>query len=154
MAKKYEHWDFERLIDELDEGVEDQAKLIRDVLRSGLTLEPDEAIELIYYDTDAEKEILDAVEGSFEPEQVAELRDYIGMDRLEELFVPKKSKATWVRQQQARPGRNSSGVRNGRDGRQKPGKFRDNDRARSGSGNKSNARGNRRGSRNKPNRSF
>ena len=154
MVKKYENWDFFRLVDELDEGAENPTRLIRDVLRSGLRLEPDQAIELIYYNTDAEREILEAVEGSFEPDQVAELREYIGMERLEEIFLPKKTKNTWARTA-PEPGRNSSGLRNGRGSKGgKPGKFKDSDRARSGSGNKSNARGNRRGGRNKPNCSF
>lgn len=142
MSRKYENWDFYRLLDELDEGMENPTRLVQNVLRSGLKLKPEEAIDLIYYDTDAEKEILDAVVGSFEPDQVAELREYIGMDRLEELFMPHKTKNTWARQAPApaRPGRNSSGLRAGRGSKH--------------SGYGGNARGNRKGSRNKPNRSF
>ncbi|MDO4183345.1 MAG: hypothetical protein Q4E12_07055 [Coriobacteriia bacterium] len=73
-AKKYT---FFNVLDELDAGVDDEAALVHLALKSGLRLTPDEAMELLYYDTGADQAIINATEGDFTPEQLAEINEFM-----------------------------------------------------------------------------
>lgn len=72
--KRYSYF---QLIDLLDEGVDDEAALVHQALKAGLKLSPKEALELIYYDTGAERAIMAAVKEPFSAEQLAEIEDFL-----------------------------------------------------------------------------
>ena len=76
MAAKKTTYTFFKVLDELDAGVDDEAALIHTAIKKGLRFTPDEAMELLYYDTGADQAIINATDGDFSPEQLAEIESF------------------------------------------------------------------------------
>jgi hypothetical protein len=72
--KKYS---FFQLVDELDEGVDDEAALVHLAIKSGLRLSAKEAVELVYYDTGAEQAILGALTEPLSEDQQKEIEEFL-----------------------------------------------------------------------------
>lgn len=76
MSAKAAKYTFFKVLDELDNGVDDEAALIHIAIKKGLRFTPDEAMELLYYDTGADQAIIAATDGEFSPEQLAEIAEF------------------------------------------------------------------------------
>ena len=76
MSAKNSSYTFFKVVDELDQGVDDEAALIHLAIKKGLRLTPDQAMELLYYDTGADQAIIAATDGEFSPEQLAEIASF------------------------------------------------------------------------------
>ena len=77
---KHSAYTFFKVLDELDAGVDDEAAFIHLAVKKGLRLTPDQAMELLYYDTGADQAIIDATDGEFSPEQLAEIESFAEED--------------------------------------------------------------------------
>lgn len=76
MSAKQAKYTFFKVLDELDNGVDDEAALIHTAIKKGLRFTPDQAMELLYYDTGADKAIIEATDGEFSAEQLAEIESF------------------------------------------------------------------------------
>lgn len=76
MSAKQVKYTFFKVLDELDNGVDDEAALIHTAIKKGLRFTPDEAMELLYYDTGADQAIIAATDGDFSAEQLAEIENF------------------------------------------------------------------------------
>lgn len=76
MSARPTKYSFFKLLDELDNGVDDEAALVNIAIKKGLRFTPDQAMELLYYDTGADKAIIAATDGGFSPEQLAEIESF------------------------------------------------------------------------------